>query len=266
MAPDVACTGRSFDVPWPIFGKQGLTLAGNISNKAAQSLRLHLVDVTHVLANTWVSLRHHNADGHLQQRNKTFPHYCAAGKAQAGWPVQRCKGRFLSFLSEQAFISWLHLIFIRFSDSLRAVFPFPWQGAWGYVILCDMYLLTKAGTVLFSPFCCHPLHTRQDELWQGAPAHHRHPRTFYPSVEEGNSMGMWGTWGRAGWLNFHWRSCQWGGEGSQDIGSRGDSRTLLGCKVHCSVSSDSECYWANKTMQWICLKRQSRWEDSWSRF
>lgn len=131
---------------------------------AIKLLRLHLVDVTRVLANRWVFLRHHNAGGHLQHRNKTFPHYCADGKAQAGWPVQRCKGRFLSFWFEQAVISWLHLIFIRFSNSLRAVFPFSWQAARGYVIPCDKYILTKAETVLF---CHHPLHKDQGELWHG---------------------------------------------------------------------------------------------------
>lgn len=186
MAPDVVCTGRSFDVGGSIFGKQSLTLTGNNNNKASQPLRLHLVDV---LADRWVSLTYHSADGHLQQRNKTSPHYCADGKAQAGWPVHRHKGRFLSFLF---LISWLHLIFIRFSNSLRGLyFLFPWQGARGCVIPCDRYTLTQAGRGLFSPFCCHP------SLLPGGRKIHGDVRNV----------------GQSWWLHLYWRSFQWGGEG-----------------------------------------------------
>lgn len=268
MAPDVVCTGRSFDDPDPFWGSKA-SLAGNINNKASQPSRLCLVDVIHVLANRWAFLRHHNAGGQLQQRSKTFPHYRADGKAQAGRPAQRCKGRFLSFLFEQAVISWLHLIFIRFSNSLRAVFPFSWQGARGYVIPCDKYILTKAGTVLFTQFCRHPLHKCQDELWHGrAPAHPRHPGIFYTCMGGEKSAGMGGTWCRAGWLNFYWRSLQWGGEGSQDIGFRGDSRALLGSKVQCTAL----CQVIQKAIEQIKPCNESAWKDkeggrdSWSRF
>lgn len=77
--------------------------------------------------------------GTCSRGTKFFLHYCVYGKAQTVWPVQRCKGRFLSSLFEQAVISWLPLLFITFWNLLWAVFP-SWQEAPGYVIPCDTYI------------------------------------------------------------------------------------------------------------------------------
>lgn len=216
MAPDVVCAGRSFDVPLSVLGKQGITLAGNISSEAFQPLRLHLVeDVTRVLANRWAFLRHRNAGGHLQQRSKIFPHYCAYGKAHTVWPVQRCKGRFLSFLFGQTVISWLHLIFMRFWNSLWAVFPSSWQDAPGSVIPCDTYIAHQdCDSVFWSPalLTVMPCSLAEASGWARAWGTARNPGhlgVFRACVGRGKERS-WG-WeahgaGRAGWFNFSWRS------------------------------------------------------------
>lgn len=100
-----------------ILGSKASHWHSSINNKASQSLRLHLVDVTHVLANRWVFLRQHYAGGHLQQRSKTFPLYCADEKAQAGWPVPRCKRRFLSLV----WTGWYFLVAFNFYKVFRLI-------------------------------------------------------------------------------------------------------------------------------------------------
>lgn len=105
MAPDVVCSERSFDVPRSVLGSK----ASHWQVISTIKLLSLLGYILWLLLMSWLIdefLRHQNAGGHLQQRSKTFPHYCADGKAQvAGWPVQRCKGRFLPFLFEQVGIS-----------------------------------------------------------------------------------------------------------------------------------------------------------------
>lgn len=222
-------------------------LAGNSSSEALQPLRLCLAeDVTHALANRWVFLRHHSAGGHLQQRNKIFPHYCAYGKAQTVWPRQSHKGRFLWFLFEQAVISWLHLIFIRFWNSSWAVFPSSWQEAPGYVIPCDRYLAPWDHDRMFWSRFTHSY--AEAAGWAGTwgiAFHPGHLQGSHGGEKKPKTMRRGGTQHGAGW--FYCSSLQWGGEGSQDVGFRGDSRTSWGSKVHCTFSRcDSESCWTNK--------------------
>lgn len=123
MAPDVVCTERSFDV-LHLFWEARPHTGTVVSTIKLLSL---LGYILWMLLMSWLIDECFSDSimlgGTCSRAAKLFLFIVQMKRHRQGGLCRGVKGDF-SFLFEQADISLLHLIFIRCSDSLQAVFPF----------------------------------------------------------------------------------------------------------------------------------------------